>query len=79
MDYIEIERPKDLADLDRRLSAKLERKLKYAETRIIGSPGASFSAKVHFRLVRGNSVFWWSGRPLRDKSPMTEALVMRLR
>jgi hypothetical protein len=71
MDYIEIERPKDLADLNRRLSAKLERKLKYAETRIIGSPGGSFSAKVHFRLVRGNRVFWWSGRPSRDKTAMT--------
>jgi hypothetical protein len=71
MDYLEIEQPKELADLNRRLSAKLERILSHKETRTIGSPGGSFPAKVYFRSARGNNVFWWSGRPSRDKSAVT--------
>jgi len=71
MDYIEIERPEELVELNRRLSAKLKRTLDHTETRTIGSPGGSFRAKVHFRAARGSNVFWWSARPSRDKSGMT--------
>jgi len=68
MPYVEIEQPKALADLNRRLSSKLERTFHHVETRIVGSPGGSFRAKVRFRSARGNSVFWWSSRPSRDKT-----------
>ncbi len=71
MDYLEIDQPDELADLNKRLSETLKRGLRHAETRTVGTPGGSFRAKVLFQSGRGNSVFWWSGRQSRDKSAMT--------
>lgn len=67
-DYIEIESPKEIATLNRKLSEKLEHALGYERTRTIGFPRGTIRRKVRFASNKGDNVFWWSAGPYKNRA-----------
>ena len=72
-DYAEIEDPRQLAELNRRLSKKLSGTLRYSETRNVGTPNGTVSNNVRFLKPKGKEVFWWVGKLSRDNNALHNA------
>lgn len=65
-EYIEIEDPKELKRLNRRLTAKLNAAATRVELRTVGYPRGSFPANVRFMSTQGENILWWAGEQSED-------------
>lgn len=64
--YAEVEEPRVIAQLNRKLGTKLRRALRRSERRLIGWPAGRFSARVRFLVTKGGEGFWWASRKSND-------------